>query len=332
MAHHNATPLTMALSSCKYIEVPSFSTASLGDLYNYDYFSTINGHFILKNPDVLSLGIFIPYEIESLPDEAFETPASFQNSIFHIIAGDIKDVYNGPIRLESDFSEETALSETNYIRFKTPDNTYVSQQKAREIIRSEENFADPIFTSHHLYCEIAVTPKMDGPLYLYANEFVYLGEGKAGKKSSFTIPYPNKTCSEGYEFTCYTFDQEQYNRFIQAAKSNQLENVNLDDNILTADIDYDEDGYTMFSLPYTTAWKIYIDGNEVEPEDLMNAYLFVKTPAGKHQLKMVYDNRDSIRGVVISIVIICGLCLFAIIEAKYKKAKEKKTTFETEMS
>lgn len=332
MAHHNATPLTMALSSCKYIEIPSFSTASLGDLYNYDYFSTINGHFILKNPDVLSLGIFIPKEIESLPDEAFDTPASLQNSIFHIISGNIKDVYNGPIRLKANLSKETALSETNYIRFKTPDNTYVSQQKAREIIRGEENFADPIFTSHHLYCEITVTPEIDGPLYLYANEFVYLGEGKAGKESSFTIPYPNKTCSEGYEFTCYTFDQKQYNRFIQVAKSNQLENVKLDDNVLTADIDYDKEGYTMFSLPYTTAWKIYIDGNEVEPEDLMNAYLFVKTPAGKHQLKMVYDNSDSIRGVVISIGIICVLCLLAFIEAKYKKAKAKKATFETEMS
>ena len=64
----------------------------------------------------------------------------------------------------------------------------------------------------------------------------------------------------------------------------------------------------------------------------MNAYLFVKTPAGKHQLKMVYDNSDSIRGVVISIGIICVLCLLAFIEAKYKKAKAKKATFETEMS
>lgn len=324
MAHHNATPLTMALSSCKYIEVPCYSTASLGDLYNYNYFDTINGHFILENPDALSFGIYVPSEIEFLPEEVLDTPASFQNYIVHLVTNDEKDVYNGPITLKSDFSEESDFSGTNYIRFKTPDNTYVSQPKAREIIYGEENAADPVFTSHHLYCEITVTPKADGPLYLYANEFVYLGEGKAGKESTFTIPYPNKTCSEGYEFTCYTFDQEQYSRFIQDAKSNQLENVKLKDNVLTADIDYDEEGYTMFSLPYTTAWKIYIDGNEVEPEDLMNSYLFVKTPAGKHKLRMVYDNSGSIRGVWISIGIICGLCLLAFVEKKVKKPKKEK--------
>ena len=65
----------------------------------------------------------------------------------------------------------------------------------------------------------------------------------------------------------------------------------------------------------------------MEPEDLMNAYLFIKTPAGKHQLKMVYDNSGSIRGVVISLGIICGLCLLDFVEKKWKK--RKKTTFES---
>lgn len=332
MAHHNATPLTMALSSCKYIEVPCFSTASLGDLYNYNYYATINGHFILENPDALSFGIYVPSEIEFLPEESLDTPASFQNYIVRLVTNGEKDVYNGPITLKSDISVGSDFSGTNYIRFKTPDDTYVSQQTAREIVYGEENSSDPVFTSHHLYCEIAVTPETDGPLYLYANEFVYLGEGKSGEESTFTIPYPNKTCSEGYEFTCYTFDPEQYNHFIQVAKSNQLENVKLEDNVLTADIDYDEEGYTMFSLPYTTAWKIYIDGNEVEPEDLMNAYLFVKTPTGKHQLKMVYDNSASIRNMFISIGIICGLCLLAFIEKKLKKSEKEKLISKTDLS
>lgn len=88
----------------------------------------------------------------------------------------------------------------------------------------------------------------------------------------------------------------------------------------------------MFSLPYTTSWKIYIDDNEVEPQDLMNSYLFIKTPAGKHQLRMVYDNSGSIKGVVISIGIICSLCLLAFIEMKFKKEKEKRATSETDMS
>lgn len=332
MAHHNATPLTMALSSCKYIEAPFYSTASLGDLYNYDYFDTINDHFILKNEDALSLGIYIPSRIEDLPDEVLETPASFQNSIVHLVTKENNDVLIGPITLQSNLSQDDELTSSNYIRFKTPDNTFVTKEEARDIIHGEENFSDPVFTSHYLYCEITITPKTTGPLYLYANEFIYLGEGKEGKKSTFIIPYPNKTFSEDNEFSCYTFNQEQFNRFIQGAKSNQLENVKIQDNILTADIDYDEEGYTMFSLPYTTSWKIYIDDNEVEPQDLMNSYLFIKTPAGKHQLKMVYYNSSSIRGVVISIGIICSLCLLAFIEMKCKKAKVEKSSFESEMS
>lgn len=321
MTHHNATPLTMALSACKYIEIPCYSTASLGDLYNYNYYASINGHFILENPDVLSLGIYVPSEIEFLPEDTLETPASFQNYIVHLVTNDEKDVLKGPITLKSDISDSTDYSGTNYIRFKTPDNNYVIQETAREIIYGEKNYTDPVFTSHNLYCEIAVTPQTDGAIYLYANELVYLGEGKSGEESIFTIPYPNKTFSKEYEFTCYSFDRVVYNNFIEKAKSNQLENVKINDNVITANLDYAEEGYTMFSLPYTTGWKIYIDEVEVYPEDLMNAYLFVKTPAGKHQLKMVYDNRGSIKNTIFSICIIFSLCLLAFIEKRLRKRK-----------
>ena len=78
---------------------------------------------------------------------------------------------------------------------------------------------------------------------------------------------------------------------------------------------------TMFSLPYTTAWKMYIDDQLVEPEDLMNTYLFIKTPAGKHHLKMVYDNSGAIRGMFISVGIVCILCLISLIQTVYSKKR-----------
>lgn len=330
MAHHNATPLSTALSSCKYIEVPSYSTASLGDLYYYDYYASINGYFLLKNSDALSMGIYVPGDIKNISKKELDEVAPFQNYLVRLITDEDEDILSGPIKLQSDLKKsdnDITNTSKNSIFFKKPDGTYVTSEEAREIIFGEDNSYDPVFTSHNIYCEITVTPEEDGPLYLYEKEFVYLGEGQAGITSTYTIPYPNKTFKENYEFTCYTFNDRLYHHFIEKAKSNQLENVHIDDNILTADINYDEEGYTMFSLPYTTAWKIYIDGNEVKQEDLMNSYLFVKTPAGKHQLRMVYDNSASIRNMFISIGIICDLCLLAFVEKKWKK--RKKTTFES---
>ena len=316
MAHHNSTPLAMALSSCNYIEVPCYSTASLGDLYNYDYFDTINGYFIYTNPDALSLGIYVPSDIEYIPEEALDNAATFQDYVAGLITGNDQAIYGSPIILDEASSDKTT---GNQILFMGSNGNKLTQEQAREIIYGQENSADPVFTSHNLYCEITVTPNSNGPIYLYANEFVYLGEGKANETITFKIPYPNKTFSEDYTFTCYTFNQEHYKTFIQTAKSNQLENVKRTDNIITADLDYDNAGYTMFSLPYTTAWKIYIDDQLVEPEDLMNAYLFIKTPAGKHQLKMVYDNSSSIKGGLISISIIFILCIIATFEKKFTK-------------
>ena len=50
------------------------------------------------------------------------------------------------------------------------------------------------------------------------------------------INHKNKTFSEDNEFSCYTFNQEQFNHFIQSAKSNQLENVKIQTFIIGMDI------------------------------------------------------------------------------------------------
>lgn len=312
MTHHNTTPLGLSLSSAKYIELPQYTTASLGDSYLYKYIGSINNHFILQNPDALSLGIYVPDEISHMPENTLHNAVTFQNYLVSIITRENDEILSGPIILSSD--PDTSCENT--ITFQTPDGTYISQENAQKIILSDENRSDPVFTSHNLYCDISIIPEKDGPIYLYASELIYLGEGNAGQKSHFTIPYPNQTFADNYTFTCYTFDTELYHKFIKKVKSNQLDNVTIDDNVLTATIDYDEDGYTMFSLPCSTTWKIYIDDVEVQADDIMNSYLFIKTPAGKHELKMIYTNQSSIKSMLVSLSIVVSLCLIYIIGKK----------------
>lgn len=94
--------------------------------------------------------------------------------------------------------------------------------------------------------------------------------------------------------------------FYKNANKYTLENISYNGHTLTGTTNYIKDGYTMLSIPYDQGWKAYIDGEAVDIEDPYQSMMFIKTPAGHHELKLVFIPY----GMVLSLSVTGGSIIF----------------------
>lgn len=311
-SNYNSTPFGVSSSATKYITIPMYATVRQQDLSFYDYIGYTNGDYYFSNKDALSLGYYLPedfafdyYQENIIPYEAYnyttcELTGDFSKLLFTLI----------PIQLK----EQGTLAE-NEFQFLDKDFNTVSKEQAQTLLQSEEAQNAGTLSCQELYIKLNVTAPKNGDLYLYINEFISLGYAKKGETKSIIMKYPNQTFYDWDEYYCYSFDNDFYQEYVDAVKANQVENVTVNDNIITGESNYEKDGYTIFSVPYSDKWHAYIDGEEVDTYDLINANLIIKTPAGKHMIKLVYDIKNQV------IVIVTSLAFYVLTFLIYSMQK-----------
>ncbi|MGN0131730.1 MAG: YfhO family protein [Lachnospiraceae bacterium] len=279
-SNYDSTPWGQSLAANEYISVPFYAAQALRDLEQYEYIGYANENYIFRNPNALHLGFYISndlieqFDAISLPD--------FMN----IMTDDFTDNHEPlltPLKLSINTGKE------NSITFLNDNFEEISISEADSLITAAiaKNSLSSAISS--IYLKIDFIPSKSGQIYLSMNEFICLGYFEAGEKASITIPYPNKTPDISDEYMLYIFDHDVYEKFIEEVSKNQLENIEIHDNVITATSDYQEDGYTMLSLPYDKNWKAYIDDIEVPVDNLLNSAVFIQTPAGRHEIRLVYD-------------------------------------------
>ena len=70
-----------------------------------------------------------------------------------------------------------------------------------------------------------------------------------------------------------------------------------------------EDGYLNLTIPYNKDWHIYIDGEETETECVNIGLLGCKIESGAHEVTVKYIPKTFIIGLVIFIILLCGLLI-----------------------
>lgn len=308
-SNYDSTPWGQSCAANSYIEIPIYSTLALRDLSHYQYVGTTSTYYIFKNPDALHLGFYVPYSITDM-NESISLP-DFTNFYTNLYTDTTDKILSNPIILPATSGKETS---SNCLTFLDSSFNPISRQDADAILHSKVTDSSMVSSNQNLYIRLNFTPDNSGQVYLYLNEFISLGYFEAGEKATVTIPYPNKTKDLMNEYLCYTFNDEVYQAFIDNVSKNQLENINIDDNIITAETNYEKDGYTMLSLPYDENWHAYIDGKEVVVENPINSAIFVPTPAGKHTFKLVYDVTPLIVSTWISIGTTSFTCLLYLVQ------------------
>ncbi|HOO28258.1 MAG TPA: YfhO family protein, partial [Lachnospiraceae bacterium] len=113
-----------------------------------------------------------------------------------------------------------------------------------------------------------------------------------------------------YNSYFYEEDQNALEEWYAAAAAGAGELQEISSSHLTGTIDLDKQKYLVFSIPYEKDWVIKIDGTRIEQEEVLDALMAVKLPAGHHVIEMYYLPSGFIAGAIISIIsLLIVLCM-----------------------
>lgn len=103
---------------------------------------------------------------------------------------------------------------------------------------------------------------------------------------------------------------------VEILKENMLEQVNISENKISGTIALNKEKVLCLSVPYSSGWRCFIDGKEVELLQGNIMYMGVLVPEGTHRVELQYETPYLKAGLLISIVGFGLFVLFLVFEKK----------------
>lgn len=125
----------------------------------------------------------------------------------------------------------------------------------------------------------------------------------------------------------YTYDSIQavsvamddFTQQTDALDAEHLENLKLETNKISGTISCSSDKWLYLSIPYSSNWSAYVDGEEVEIERANTAFCAVQISQGEHTVELKYSNKIIKLCSAVSAVGIIGFGALVYISEKRKK-------------
>jgi uncharacterized membrane protein YfhO len=108
----------------------------------------------------------------------------------------------------------------------------------------------------------------------------------------------------------YTINENAFSEAIEKLSSQGFNPDTITDTLIEGDVNVDNDGDLLLSIPYDNGWKIYVDGVQVKQEALCDALTMIPVTAGEHHIVMKYCPEGFKLGMAITVI--CGIILFAL--------------------
>ena len=279
--------LTEELNNGLYNKIDSYKIKS----YNYETKTNeINDIYLYENPYALSLGYVIKNDIKTKDDN----PIDFQNSIIKSFSGIDKDVI---INLEN-----TSTAETEYCNGKI--------EGTCKLYTINNHTNNPLISIYANFKSYMILNKGLSKAYIETNRPILIST--IDKKLEIVLE------SEGIldEDRLYTLTYDKYNLIesLESLQKNMLENIKINKNVMTANIDSSEDGILFLSIPYEKNYKIFVDGKKTDYYGLINkTFVGLDINKGKHKITVKYEKESYklyIAFTAISIVITILLYYF----------------------
>jgi uncharacterized membrane protein YfhO len=105
---------------------------------------------------------------------------------------------------------------------------------------------------------------------------------------------------------------------VRKLREEALEDVNIEDDTITGNINVKGTKVLQLSIPYSQGYSIYVDGKKTETFKSGVAYLGVKITKGKHSIKVVYRTPYLKLGTVVTIISIILLIAYMTVINKLK--------------
>lgn len=128
----------------------------------------------------------------------------------------------------------------------------------------------------------------------------------------------------------YAFQTNEYVTAALNLQRNAWTDVSYGDNQVSGHINAQSNGVFQFAAPYSSGWKAYVDGEEVEVFKSGVKYLGIELTAGEHDIRFEYTTPGIVPGTVLSCMFLMMLGIWFmqehnLFEKMYtRKPKEKK--------
>jgi uncharacterized membrane protein YfhO len=130
-----------------------------------------------------------------------------------------------------------------------------------------------------------------------------LGEIKEGDVVSLRMAFNETYSSEG-TITSYvsTMNRDALTRLRANLMLNAMKVNEIKDGYLSGEISLSNDQLIFTSIPYDEGWKVKLDGREVEPIKIANAFIGIEAVSGVHTVEMKYTPPGMKIGLIVSII------------------------------
>ena len=319
--YSNGTLLTDALLGIKntFIETTDATYNERWERKDLEDFSTIanfdEGH-IVTNPNALSIAYPMKSILKSMKVPT-NHPITMQNQLANALSGTTspKNIFTR-VSYETTF-ENISGSPVVYQRVQLEDNTQVGTITLT--FTPETN--DPI------YLEMAGTMgeedmemMLNGEPYAFypvQSKPVLLSVAKNQKGQPQTLRITVK--DDGFEFSklnLYSLNTSLLNERLEQTKAQELKLETFSATHFSGTMDVLEDSTVLTTIPYSTGWKVWVDGQEVETYKILDSLLGFTISKGTHRIEYRYTTPFLLEG---SLVSIASLLLLIFILYRRKK-------------
>ena len=319
--YSNGTLLTDALLGIKntFIETTDATYNERWERKDLEDFSTIasfdEGH-IVTNPNALSIAYPMKAILKSMKVPT-NHPITMQNQLANALSGT-----TSPKNIFSRVSYETTFeniigSSVVYQRIQLEDNTQVGTISLTFTPETD----DPI------YLEMAGTMgeedmemTLNGEPYAFypvQSKPVLLSVAKNQKGQPQTLRITVK--DDGFEFSklnLYSLNTSLLNERLEQTKAQELKLETFSATHFAGTMDVLEDSTVLTTIPYSTGWKVWVDGQEVETYKILDSLLGFTISKGAHRIEYRYTTPFLLEGSLVSIV---SLLLLIFILYRRKK-------------
>ena len=285
------TPLIDSLIGVKYVYSSSNDNRyrKLDNSFNLFYYDIKNKNLINKkyslfeNSNALSIG----YMIKSKNIKQYKNVFEYQNELIKAFSG----------------IDKNPLKEMNFKKISNNKYEVETDDINRIYIKINYKSKNPIYTidQYDVYIN-------DEKIKNYSSVFYYDNINKKSTSTLFIDLKDNNIYNISVDF--YTLDDNILNEQLQELSKNQTTNVIKNKNQISFNIENNQKGTLLVTIPYDKNFKIYVDNNKTKFKKIDNMFIGIDLDKGNHSIKIIYLPNSIFLGIFISVFSFVLLLVF----------------------
>ncbi len=292
-SYEGETPETDMIMGIKYL-ISNRDRESFRRFVQTDW---IDGEFLYENDRALSLGFMV--------NEDFNTWNYEQSNAFSVINDMISSMTGEDISVFQSYAVGDAVSVEAIITQESwADWNYSGGEDGTIRVRYISEYDQDMYA--YFRAGKCREVKVEGaPEEISTSDedghIIHVGKINEGDKIDFIFELDDDYDSGDIKLIGASHDDAALDRAYELLKRQEWQISHFTSTKVEGTIDCDEDGLLFTSIPYDGGWTIRVDGEEVQPEKIADAFIGLRLSAGEHEITMQYRPEGFVSGAILTL-------------------------------